>query len=410
MAEKIVAAVPKESGDTKTINDEHDGISNIKASTLSANRERGERTDAAENGNAFYDKMVDSIAKISIHAKSDPWESNILGPMPNRGREEKTLVVENGRAADTSSSSTTHEQAIEMISSRFSRSQFSKSVELVPSNPDAVRLPSDSVVIVVHVKDHRTLYVRQKPVSSEPDQYKQLVQLVNDASMGAERFTSRPTVGEIVLALSHTHSMYGRGTIEQIIGLSALISFFEFGGSEMVDAGNIKVLPDNLRRSSRLLNEITLAGVPTDAMNSEKIVKFLTKLDSDQTPLKLKYTDDKVNEVSPGHISIEGDLIDATTSISINQKVIECNVAAPLISIVSDSVAGYVSADENTVELPNTGFSGTNITVLILDNSLIKMGYVSCIRVADSVVFGENDERINAYGKKVANDPPFSPR
>lgn len=103
-----------------------------------------------------------------------------------------------------------------------------------------------------------------------------------------------------------------------------------------------------------------------------------------------------------------------STSTSINQKAIEVNVPQPLISVVGESLMLSVSMEnlassENVIELPHKGFSGENVTVLVLDNSLMKSGYISCVRVEDSAIFGENDERINTYGDQAAKDPPFLP-
>lgn len=297
---------------------------------------------------------------------------------------------------------------------RISRSKILETAEAVAVSPQAVLLPPDTAVTIVHVKDHKTVFVRRKTVRGEPDQHKQLIEMALDGSTAAARLPCRPGIGDIVLALSTTESVYGRASVEKIDGSAVLVHFLDFGCSETVGPSSMKILPDALRRAPRLLNKITLGGVPASAVNPKKIVDYLMKLSFDQTLLKLKYADGKVNQSSPWQIRIEGELIDVATLTSINQKAIELNAQTPLISVVSESFSpdsvDNLSTCGNVIELPHKGFGGENVTVLVLDNSLLKLGYISCIRVADSTVFGENDERVNAYGTQAAKDPPFSPK
>lgn len=298
--------------------------------------------------------------------------------------------------------------------SRISRSKILETAESVVVNPGAVLLPPDSIVTIVNAKDHKTVYVRRKITRGELDEHKQLIQMAMDGSTAAERLSRRPAIGDIVLALSTTESVYGRARVEQIDGNAVLVHFLDFGCSETVGLNSMKTLPDALHRKPCHLNEISLGGVPTSAANPKKIVEYLMKLSFDQTLLTLKYADSKVNQSSPWHIQIDGELIDVATSASINQKAIELSVQAPLISVVSESFSpdsvDNLSTCGNVIELPHKGFSGENVTVLVLDNSLLKLGYISCIRVSDSNVFGENDERVNAYGTQAAKDPPFLPK
>lgn len=381
VAEKMVAAVPKDTSDPTTLDDEHDGIINEKIAIVEQNCD--EKMVAVDDKNAAK-KLIAALEAVSVQPTSTTLDisSSVIEP------EKK---------------------------SRISRSKMLETVETVAVVPKAVLLPPDSVVIVAYVRDHKTVVVRRMAMRGESDQHKQLIEMAIAGGINAERITSRPGVGDIVLALSNVHSMYGRACVEQINGRAALVYFLEFGCNETVDASNIKVIPDALGSSPCLLNEVTLTGVPASAKDPEKIVQYLTKLNHDQTLLQLKYADGKVSRVLPWKIRIEGELIDVRTSASINQKAIELNAPAPLISVVSESVAlsesmENLSSCENVIELPHKGFSGEKVAVLVLDNSLLKLGYVSGIRVTDSAIFGENDERVNAYGMQVAKDPPFLPK
>lgn len=367
-AEKIVASVPKDTSDPATIDDEHDGISDENIAIVEQNRD--ENMVAVDENHASK-KLIAAYEKVSVQPTSITLNvgSSSIEPAEN---------------------------------SQISRSKMLETVETIAVVPEAILLSPDSVVIVVYVKDHQTVVVRRKAMRGEPDRHKQMIQMAIDGGITAERISSRPGIGDIVLALSNVHSMYGRASVEQINGRAALVYFLELGCSETVEASNIKVIPDALRSLPCLLNEVTLTGVPASAKNPEKIGQFLTKLNHDQTLLQLQYADGKTKRISPWQIRIEGELIDVRTSASINQKAIE--------SLASSVSVENLSSCENGIEIPHKGFSGEKVTVMVLDNSLLKLGYVSCIHVADSTTFGENDERVNAFGMQVAKDPPFLPK
>lgn len=372
VAEKVVAAAPKDSTEAKTAESERDGISD-EDEIVSIKTIEEKIASVDECGVAM--KLVHSVDKIALQSASATREdcSSVIDP-------EKT--------------------------SPDSRSQLIEIVEPVNVDPEAMVLPPDSAVIVVYVKDHKTVYVRQ---ATEGDQHKRLIQQAIDASTSAESLTSRPSVGDIVLALSNMYSMHGRACIELIEGRTALVNFLEFGCVESVDASNIKAIPNALRRLPCLLNEIKLTGVPADSVNADKMIDYLLKLNHDRKPLKLQYATDKVHHGSPWQIFIDGELFDETTTTSVNSELIDLNVSVKIISVNSQSAVQAPVESHNENELPQKGFSGKNVTALIVDNSLMKQGYISCIQVSDATIFTENDERVNAYGERVAKETPFLP-
>lgn len=281
-----------------------------------------------------------------------------------------------------------------------------------PPIPQAILLAADTAVMIVNVKDHKTVHVRRKTMRGESDQYRKLIQMAIDAAIHAECLQSQLHIGDMVLATSNTQSIYGRASIEQIIGFKALVYFLEFGCLELVDVSIMKILPDALRHYPCLLNEVVLTGVPASVDNPEKIIEYLMKLCYDQTLLTLTYGDGNVKKSMPSRICIDAELIEVLTSASINQ-----NVMASIkgVSIDSDDASANVSlenvpSNENTMELSHKGFSGENVNILILDNSLLQSGYISCIQVSDSKLFSKNDECVNEFGAKVANGEPFLPR
>lgn len=311
--------------------------------------------------------------------------------------------IENAAASlEPSSTTNEHDDSVD-------KGSCGESAKEVATDPKAVLLSPGSTVIIVSVIDHQTVRVRVNA-----DNYQQLVDSVIKGAIDAPRLTSRPTIGDIVLALSKENAMYGRACVEEINGRSATVQFLEFGGSEIAEASHIKVIPNSLRRETCLLNDIKLVGVPSSAVKSEEIVDYLSRLCRNCTPLQLKYATDQTIDSSSWRIRIEGELVDITTTMSINQKAIELNVATPLIHVVNEPLllistsVSEVSASAN--EMLYKGFSGENVTVLILDNSFLHSGYLSCIREADANLFGKNDANVNAYGERVANGSPFLPR
>lgn len=373
VAENVIAFASKDLAEAKTAESEHDEISNDDVAVAVKTCEE-KITAVDECGVAV--KLVESVDKLSLQSASATASSAI--------EPEKT--------------------------SPDPRGQIIEKVDPVKVDPEAMLLPPGSAVIVVYVKDHNTVYVRQATVSH---QYKQLIQKANDAGDIAERLTSRPSVGDIVLASSKLHSKYGRACIKRIEGRTAHVHFLEFGCVETVHASNIKAIPNTLRRLPCLLNEISLAGVPEVSMNADKMIDYLLNLNNDRKPLKLQYATGKVRQGSPWEIHINGELFDEATATSVNSKLIDLNVPVPLRNVISQSVASAAvecpSSSQNETELLHKGFSGENVTVLILDNSLMKLGYVSCIRESDITIFGENDERVSAYGERVAKETQFFP-
>lgn len=242
--------------------------------------------------------------------------------------------------------------------------------------------------------DHKTVRV-----CLDIHKYDRLVKVVQNGGNGAPQVTSCPNIGDIVLAFSAKYVCYGRARVYALDDYrqSVEVEFLEFDGRrETVNWHDLRVISDSLRREPYLLNEIILVKLKLrrNAVDSNKIFEYLTHLQENDTPLQLRYAHGSRTSTEkrlPWIYSISGEMFDIATQLAINVS----NIAA-FIPVFYDVV-------------PCNGFSGSNITVLILNKSLLQYGHVSCIRKEDIGHFLQNSTKVDEYGKKASLYSPFLP-
>lgn len=145
-------------------------------------------------------------------------------------------------------------------------------------------------VIIVHVENHQTVFVVPHCMV---DDWKQLIEKTNQYAKGAENLPKPPEVGYIVLVKPKTSDKYCRALVKRIRVQSeiALVEFMEYGFTETVQFSDLKCLSEELVNAPRLVNKISLQGIPEEMENADEVIRYLMTLQENQSELIVKQLD-----------------------------------------------------------------------------------------------------------------------
>ncbi|XP_062322875.1 tudor domain-containing 6 isoform X2 [Osmerus eperlanus] len=138
-----------------------------------------------------------------------------------------------------------------------------------------LQLQSSHVAVVQHVSNPSEFWIQTQRYAVEFDQ------LMNDLSdmysnpEGADMI-KHPTVGLYCAAKSEDDAFY-RATVSGITGHQCEVFFVDYGNTEIVECGNLRVLPDCLKELPPLALKCSLAGIrPKDQKWSQDASDFFT--------------------------------------------------------------------------------------------------------------------------------------
>lgn len=103
----------------------------------------------------------------------------------------------------------------------------------------------------------------------------------------------------------------------------AQIEFLEYGFTEIARFSELKCLPEELVNAPRLVNTLTLQGIPDNMDNAQDVVDYLTILQENQTELIIK----QLEPIEKSNVSahFRATLLDAEKFSSINEMIKELN-------------------------------------------------------------------------------------
>lgn len=264
------------------------------------------------------------------------------------------------------------------------------------SSLNTIVIPNGAEVKIVNIIDHKTIKV-QLNLSS---QYRNIVKRIAKEAIDAPPLGRIPRIDELVLSFSSNRMKFGRARVLDVDNGEFKCDFIDFGFVENKQLDQLKVITESIRELEVLVNEIEC--------DDTKIFELFDIHCREQTIFKLEYEQNDVFKYNFG-VKIRGKLIKKHSSLSKSETSVGSQSSIRKYpSFVSLSSKATNRTD--TTEIAHKGFSGENVEVLILDNSMICYGFFTCIASAEGPTFHSNDEQINQFGKILENDEPFRPK
>lgn len=180
-------------------------------------------------------------------------------------------------------------------------------------------------VLLAHVEDHKTVFVIP---SYEVEQWTTLINRVNEHASYAKPLKNPPEIGHVVLVKPKASDLYSRALIKKIRAQDevAKVEFMEYGFTEVIKFTEMKCLSEELVNTPRLVNMITLKGVPDEMENASGCIQFLVTLQEKKTELIVHHLD--LVEKSNLCVHWDGILLDNSDFKEINKMVKEITANA----------------------------------------------------------------------------------
>ncbi|XP_031621641.1 tudor domain-containing protein 1-like [Contarinia nasturtii] len=261
-------------------------------------------------------------------------------------------------------------------------------------------------VVIVHVESHHTVYVVPKCML---DQWNKLIQRVNQYASEAKALSKPPEQGYIVLAKPKSSEHWLRAIVRRIRmkDEKAQVEFLEYGFVEAFDFSELKCLSEELVNEQRLVNMVTLQGMPESMENSEVAVCHLMSLQENAQELIVKQMD--LIEKTNISIHCRAILIDAVTYTVLNETLKELGTVEQQKKVENIDIPAEAPKMPVRKQMEYKGFSGKNVQLFILDNSLMHIGCFSAIKASDVNLLTENDNLINDRAAEFEGGLPFCP-
>lgn len=216
-------------------------------------------------------------------------------------------------------------------------------------------------VLIVHVANHQTVFVIP---SCMVEEWLALIVRTNQYAKEAENLQKPPEVGYIVLAKQKSNGTYSRAMIKRIKAQDeiAKVEFLEFGFTEVVNFTDLKCLSEELVNTPRLVNMITLQGVPDEMENAQEVIQFLTKYQDDRIELIVKQMDPI--EKSNVSVHFRAILVDSVQFSVVNEMVKELVSIEPQQKMEFDDIPSEALQSEPApVSVPERLVSLLNLTM-----------------------------------------------
>lgn len=260
---------------------------------------------------------------------------------------------------------------------------------------DVIELPtnwiqkSNTKVKLTSFVDFKTVYVRP----SNPEDDKKFIKLMNDVSKAAKTSGSLTTAKSGLLVLAPFEMIYHRALILKLLNQNeAIVAFIDFGNVDKVEIAKMKQLPAELKKSPRMATRFVLKNVP-DAMMNDDALKVLFHL----LNLSLEATVRFDEPYALGETECEL----TTPAIEVNKAIIDANV--PKAESEATESMGLFK------RLPHVKITGQDLSVLIVDNSLLQIGQLSIIKSVDIDEFQRNHQRIQTIAQYMDPEKHITP-
>lgn len=179
-------------------------------------------------------------------------------------------------------------------------------------------------VILVNIKDHQTVFVVP---SCETKQWEKLILRVEEYAPSARLLKKPPQNGFIVLAKPKSSESFARAWVQKVNTAKSVakVEFLEYGCTDFVQFDEMKCLSEELVNAPRLVNKLSLKGVPDTVPYPDAMVKYLTKLQDHQAELIVQQLD--LIEKSELTVHCSATLVTTDKFVSINEEIMRLTPA-----------------------------------------------------------------------------------
>ncbi|XP_049913881.1 tudor domain-containing 6 isoform X2 [Epinephelus moara] len=146
---------------------------------------------------------------------------------------------------------------------------------------EVLALNSSHVAVVPHVSDPSEFWIQTQNYANELDELMDSIYHLYSDSVNKD-VVRNPTVGLYCAAKAEDSEFY-RATVAELGEQQVKVFFVDYGNTEVVDRGNIRTLPDELKKLPCLSLKCSLAGVrPKDGRWSPDACDFFIKAVTDK--------------------------------------------------------------------------------------------------------------------------------
>lgn len=185
-------------------------------------------------------------------------------------------------------------------------------------HPSVKSIQVQMKVVIAHVEDSQNIFVVP---SNEQENWKNFIDVTNKHVKMAECLKKSPEVGFIVLAKPKIGDSYSRGLVKKLRTQDeiAKVEFMEYGFTDVVKYTDMKCLTEELVNAPRLVNKISIRGVPNETENAHEIVRYLTSMQENGTELIVKNLD--LIEKTQVCVHFNAVLVDAEKFVPVHEHI-----------------------------------------------------------------------------------------
>lgn len=203
-------------------------------------------------------------------------------------------------------------------------------------------LKSGSEVCLTSYRSHNVLYARSLD-TAELEHYNYVMQNIAKCAQTSPFFKKPPVVGEMVIAKFADENYY-RAIVTKIQDNEIVISYIDFGNTEVTNIKKLKILSDNLKQLRSCTTKIVLKDVPIDIPMTKEVSDYLNYLTGTEVPLLCTFD---------GVPSKDGVYLKLHNGENVNKVISELLV--PTSKKFEEDKTCYMAGDLSTIDLGNIG-------------------------------------------------------
>lgn len=254
-------------------------------------------------------------------------------------------------------------------------------------------------VILTYAADHRRVFIRSAEPAAAEDYLRTLL-AANEAALSARPLTDLPARGDVLLA-SYEDTFHRALVIATPADAQRIeCAYLDHGNKQTLRLTELYTMPAELVGRPRHPVEVLLADV-ADMQTTDGESALLMDLVDAATVLRLSFDAAVHGSADDGRLRPLGvvRLTVAATNECINETLATMN----RVEVVELSVAPLWLHD-----LRVRPVDGTDMQMLVMDNSLLKFNMLSCVRQEDLAQVVLNNQRFQEYCGRAQG--PYTPR
>lgn len=262
-------------------------------------------------------------------------------------------------------------------------------------------LPSNNTdVIITYAVDHRRIFIRSADATANQD-YIQTLLDASEAGLTARPLAVLPARGDVVLA--SFDGMFQRALViaEPTDAERIECAYLDHGNKQTLRLGELYEIPATLAGRMRHPVEVLLADVG-EAQVTDGETTLLVDLIDAATRLRLSFDVTAFGSPADGRLRKTGGIVRLTVAAT-NECINDTLALMNRVDVVALS-----EPPQWMHELQRIRVNGTDVPMVVMDNSLLKYNMLSCVRQTDLAELVLKNRRFQEYCGRATG--PYAPR